>query len=105
MKTGSFAVIYCLFRLFSAALFLVLLLLHNRVDHGGDGQVEDVVHGGVGVGEVHRLVQAHLHGTDGFAHAHFEEHLASRICRGEARENERVDCLALEFVEGVLRVA
>ena len=63
------------------------------------------MHGGVGVGEVHRFVQAHLHGTDGFAHAHLEEHLASGVCRREAREDERIDRLALQLVEGVLRVA
>ena len=87
------------------ALFFVLLFLNDGVDDGGNGQVEDIVDRSVGVGEVNRLVEAHLHRTDGFANTHFEEHLASGICRREAREDERVDGLALDLVERILRIA
>ena len=82
------------------SLFLRLYLLcDNGVYHGHDGDVHNVADGTFDVGEVYRLVQAHLDRPDHLRVAHGLYQLVGGVCRAQVREEKGVDDLAFQLVE------
>ncbi len=84
---------------------LLDLFLDDGVDHGDGRQVQDVARGAFHVGEVDRLVEAHLDGADDLSDAHLEQELIGAVGRAEVGEDKRVDVAPVELVEGVHLVA
>ena len=87
-------------------LVFQFLFLHHCVYHSHGRKVHNVAHGAVCVGEMHRLVQTHLHRAY-YLHVgiHHLYHLVSRASGVQALEHQRVYFLALNLGKGELLVA
>lgn len=104
-------IVYVLQRLvwvvYDVRLFqLQFLFLNQSVYYGNGGDVHNVAHGAIGIGEVYGFVQTHLYRTYDFGvRVNGFHHVVCAVSRIETLEYECVDIFSLEAVERIFLVA